>query len=128
MDQWINGGGKMDINSKGVAVNGVSGYSDKVLKVNGSNQGKEDIDGQQQPSGKTLNSKELVREVDNLNKFMQSSTTHIKFTLHEKLNEYYVQVVNDQTKEVIREIPSKKVMDMVAKMHEMIGLLVDEKR
>ncbi|ATF16666.1 flagellar protein FlaG [Brevibacillus sp. HB1.4B] len=118
----------MDINSKGVAVNGVSGYSDKVLKVNGSNQGKEDIDGQQQPSGKTLNSKELVREVDNLNKFMQSSTTHIKFTLHEKLNEYYVQVVNDQTKEVIREIPSKKVMDMVAKMHEMIGLLVDEKR
>lgn len=116
----------MDINSKGVHSNSIPNYSDKVLKVNGNNQLKEDQD---TPSTeKHLTSKDLVREVDNLNKFLQSSTTHVKFTLHEKLNEYYVQVVNDQTSEVIREIPSKKVMDMVAKMHEMIGLLVDEKR
>lgn len=123
-----NGGGKMDISGKGIAGNGISSYADKALKVYGSNQVKEDGDGQTGPNEQILTSKELVREVDNLNKFMQSSTTHIKFTLHEKLNEYYVQVVNDQTNEVIREIPSKKVMDMVAKMHEMIGLLVDEKR
>lgn len=122
-----NGGEKMDISSKGIAGSGISSYSDKALKAQGSNQVK-DVDGQTPPDGQILTSKEIVREVDNLNKFMQSSTTHIKFTLHEKLNEYYVQVVNDQTNEVIREIPSKKVMDMVAKMHEMIGLLVDEKR
>ncbi|TKI59414.1 flagellar protein FlaG [Brevibacillus antibioticus] len=71
---------------------------------------------------------DLEREVESLNKFMQSSTTHLKFTLHEKLNEYYVQVVSDHDNTVVREIPSKKMMDMVAQMHEMIGLLVDEKR
>ncbi|QDS37401.1 flagellar protein FlaG [Brevibacillus brevis] len=71
---------------------------------------------------------DLQNEIAGINKWLQSTNTHVKFTLHEDLNEYYVQVINDQTNEVIREIPSKKMMDMVAKMHEMIGLLVDEKR
>jgi len=71
---------------------------------------------------------EIENEIAGLNKLLQSTNTHLKFTLHEELNEYYVQVINEQTNEVVREIPSKKVMDMVAKMHEMIGLLVDEKR
>ncbi|MED1745806.1 flagellar protein FlaG [Brevibacillus borstelensis] len=71
---------------------------------------------------------EIESEIAGINKWLQTTSSHIKFTLHEDLNEYYVQVINDQTNEVIREIPSKKVMDMVAKMHEMIGLLVDEKR
>ncbi|GEB31391.1 flagellar protein FlaG [Brevibacillus parabrevis] len=70
----------------------------------------------------------LQAEIAGINKWLQSTNTHVKFTLHEDLNEYYVQIINDQTNEVIREIPSKKMMDMVAKMHEMIGLLVDEKR
>jgi flagellar protein FlaG len=118
-------GSNMVGNSSGLPV-----YSDKLpgLQTGGSQSGSVP-DGQ---TGSTLEKqptrKELEREVENLNKFLQSSTTHIKFTLHEELNEYYVQVINDQTNEVIREIPSKKVMDMVAKMHEMIGLLIDEKR
>lgn len=118
-------GSNMVGNSSGLPV-----YSDKLpgLQTGGSQAGSVP-DGQ---TGSTLEKqptrKELEREVENLNKFLQSSTTHIKFTLHEELNEYYVQVINDQTNEVIREIPSKKVMDMVAKMHEMIGLLIDEKR
>lgn len=80
------------------------------------------------PGEKKLSKSDVERQVDSLNKFLQSSTTHLKFTLHEKLNEYYVQIVSDVDNSVIREIPSKKMMDMVAKMHEMIGLLVDEKR
>jgi flagellar protein FlaG len=64
-----------------------------------------------------------------LNKWVQQTqNTHLQFHLHDKLNEYYVEVVDDQTKEVIRQIPSKKILDVAAKMQEMIGLLVDEKR
>ena len=77
---------------------------------------------------KVLSKEELRKEIDGMNKWLQMTNTHIKFTLHEELNEYYVQVINDQTQEVIREVPSKKMMDMVAKIHEMVGLLVDEKR
>lgn len=77
---------------------------------------------------RTLSKAELSKEIEGMNKWLQATNTHIKFTLHEELNEYYVQIINDQTEEVIREIPSKKMMDMVAKIHEMVGLLVDEKR
>ncbi|WP_308460931.1 flagellar protein FlaG [Brevibacillus formosus] len=88
--------------------------------------------GDSQVAGNQLDKKhtraDLEREIESLNKFMQSSTTHLRFTLHEKLNEYYVQVVSDHDNTVVREIPSKKMMDMVAQMQEMIGLLVDEKR
>jgi flagellar protein FlaG len=71
---------------------------------------------------------ELEKTVQNMNKWLQSSSTHLQFRLHDKLNEYYVEIVNDQTNEVIRQIPSKKLMDVAAQMQEMIGLLVDEKR
>ncbi|UYZ14005.1 flagellar protein FlaG [Brevibacillus sp. WF146] len=75
-----------------------------------------------------VSKEQILKGIDSLNKFIQTTSTHLKFTFHEKLNEYYVQIVDDQTNEVIREVPSKKILDMVAKMHEMIGLLIDEKR
>lgn len=83
---------------------------------------------QPEAAEKVLTKEELRKEIDGMNKWLQTTNTHIKFTLHEELNEYYVQVINDQTQEVIREVPSKKMMDMVAKIHEMVGLLVDERR
>jgi flagellar protein FlaG len=36
--------------------------------------------------------------------------------------------VDSNTKEVIREIPSEKILDMFASMLELAGLLVDERR
>ncbi|QOS98069.1 flagellar protein FlaG [Brevibacterium sp. JNUCC-42] len=71
--------------------------------------------------------KELQDEVAALNKFMQAKETHLKFNLHEKLGEYYVQVIDNKTDEVVREIPSKKMMDTVAQMYELIGIMVDRK-
>jgi len=70
----------------------------------------------------------LEKAVEALNKWLQTETTHLRFQLHEQLNEYYVEVVNDETNEVIRQVPPKKILDLAAKMQEMIGLLVDEKR
>ena len=46
---------------------------------------------------------------------------------HEKLNEYYVTVIDPQTDEIIREIPPKKMLDMYAAMADYIGILIDEK-
>jgi flagellar protein FlaG len=72
--------------------------------------------------------KEKVAEiVSSLNKFLQPSHTSIRFEFHEKLNEYYVTVIDDKTSEVIREIPSKKMLDFYAAMTEYLGLMVDKK-
>jgi len=69
----------------------------------------------------------LEKVVKSLNDFLQPANTHIKFELHEELKEYYVTVVDNQTNEVVREIPSKKLLDMYSKMTEFMGLLFDKK-
>ncbi|MFE8701657.1 flagellar protein FlaG [Cytobacillus sp. FJAT-54145] len=72
--------------------------------------------------------KEKVEEiVSSLNKFLQPTHTSLKFEFHEKLKEYYVAVVDDQTKEIVKEIPARKLLDFYAAMTEHIGLLVDKK-
>ncbi|WP_139491166.1 flagellar protein FlaG [Brevibacillus dissolubilis] len=75
---------------------------------------------------KALMRSELEAHLPILNKWLTVNNSHLKFTYHEKLNEYYVQIVNEHD-EVVREIPSRKMMDTIAKMYEMIGLLVDKK-
>ncbi|WP_186669192.1 flagellar protein FlaG [Sporosarcina sp. BP05] len=64
---------------------------------------------------------------DSMNTFMESANTQLRFKFHEKLNEYYVTIVDSTTDEVIREIPSKKLLDIHAAMREFVGLLVDRK-
>ncbi|KAA0967090.1 flagellar protein FlaG [Sporosarcina sp. ANT_H38] len=64
---------------------------------------------------------------DSMNTFLESASTQLRFKFHEKLNEYYVTIVDSKTDEVIREIPSKKLMDIHAAMREFVGLLVDRK-
>ncbi len=71
--------------------------------------------------------KDIIKAVDSLNKMFDSAQSHIQFTYHEKLGEYYIKIINDQKNEVIKEIPSKKILDMVAEMKKSIGLLIDEK-
>ncbi|MFD1926900.1 flagellar protein FlaG [Sporosarcina siberiensis] len=65
--------------------------------------------------------------IDSMNTFLETSNTQLRFKFHDKLNEYYVTIVDPQTEEVIREIPSKKLMDIHAAMREFVGLLVDRK-
>ncbi|WP_281863648.1 flagellar protein FlaG [Planomicrobium okeanokoites] len=73
--------------------------------------------------------KEMVKNrVEGMNEFIEPTTTAVKFLLHEDLNEYYVQVINPLTDEVLKEIPNKKFLDMYASMTELMGLIVDEKK
>lgn len=73
-------------------------------------------------------SKDKLEEiVKSMNQFLMPTNTTLKFTMHEELKEYYVQIVDEKTKEVIREIPSKKMLDMYAAMKDFLGLVVDRK-
>jgi flagellar protein FlaG len=75
----------------------------------------------------TITKEKLEEAVKSMNQFLQPSQTSLKFQLHEELQEYYVSIVDDRTKEVVREIPSKKILDMYAAMTEFLGLVVDKK-
>lgn len=61
---------------------------------------------------------------------MDIDTLHsigLSFAQHEDTGRTMVKVMNRDTDELIREIPAEKVLDMVAKMDEMIGMLFDAK-
>jgi len=77
--------------------------------------------------GKMITKEMIVKKVDGMNEFLQPTSTNVKFQLHEKLDIYYVQVIDSKTDEVLREIPNKKFLDMYASMAELAGLMVDEK-
>ena len=73
-------------------------------------------------------SKEYLEEkIKDTNNFLEPSFTAVKFQLHEDLNRYYVEVVDQKTKEVVREIPPKDFLDMIAKMTEFLGVLIDKR-
>lgn len=91
---------------------------------------KENIHIHEQPKLKVqsqIDKEQLEDIVTGLNEFLQPSYTSLKFELHDKLNEYYVTVIDDKTQEVVKEIPSKKLLDLYAAMTEFVGLVVDKK-
>jgi flagellar protein FlaG len=82
----------------------------------------------EQDTYRNEDSKEKLGDIiEGMNEFLQPSNTSLKFELHEKLNEYYVTIVDNDTHEVVKEIPSKKMLDMYAAMTEFVGLVVDKK-
>lgn len=70
---------------------------------------------------------EAEEMTESMNKFLKSADSRLKFVLHDKLETYYVNIIDNETDEVIREIPSEKLMNIRAAMKEFVGLLIDRK-
>ncbi|MFS0836293.1 flagellar protein FlaG [Paenibacillus sp. 1P03SA] len=65
--------------------------------------------------------------VDRVNKALHETDTHIKVKVHEKTNTIMVVVVNNDTDEVIREIPSERMLDLMYNMCVNVGVFLDKK-
>lgn len=77
------------------------------------------------PVGKQM----LAQAVDQVEQLMTTVNESLRFKVHEDTNRTIITVVNQETGEVIREIPSEKFLDLVAMFQKQIsGLLVDENR
>ncbi len=68
----------------------------------------------------------IRKAVDDLNKKMANSEAI--FGIHDKTNRVTIKIVDKKSKEVIKELPAEKTLDMIAKVWEMAGIMVDEKR
>lgn len=76
---------------------------------------------------KHVSNEEVFRSIERANEKVMVKNTELRFSVHDKTNEIIVKVMNTATQEVIREIPSEQVLDMVASFMEIAGLYVDEK-
>ncbi len=77
--------------------------------------------------GKEQASNEQIRKaVEQMNKSMANSEA--VFGIHEGTNRVTIKIVDKTSKEVIKELPPEKTLDMIARVWDMAGILVDEKR
>jgi flagellar protein FlaG len=75
-----------------------------------------------------ISDKVVIEAIEKANRAISGANRRFEFSIHEKTKEIMVKVINSDTNEVVREIPPEKILDMVATMWEMAGILVDERR
>jgi len=70
---------------------------------------------------------QLIKAIDRAIKALEGPDTMFEMKVHKETNAIIVKVLNKETGETIREIPPEKTLDLVVKMMEFAGILIDEK-
>ena len=71
--------------------------------------------------------KEVKDSLDKLNKLLEGKDIRLEYEIYSKFRALTIRVIDTKTNEVIKEIPPRKIIDMVEKLCEIAGVLVDEK-
>lgn len=94
--------------------------------------GSEGNGSEQQQEKKELQTPEtpehLKKMIAEMNRKISNSNEEAVFGVHEKTNRIMIKILDKDTKEVIKEFPPEKTLDMIASIWEMAGILVDERR
>ena len=69
---------------------------------------------------------QIRKAIEEINK--KANSSEAVWGVHEGTNRVTIKLVDKQTREVIKEFPPDKTLDMISKVWEMAGLMVDEKR
>lgn len=70
---------------------------------------------------------ELSEAVKRANRALEWAKRHFEYSVHDQTNTFVVKVIDSETDELIREIPPERLLDLVARLWEVAGLIVDEK-
>ena len=81
----------------------------------------------QKKEEETVSSK-IKDAVDKVNQKIVPSKTRCEFSYHEDTKRISIKVIDQTTEETIKEIPAEETLDMLSKIWELAGLMVDEKR
>ena len=103
---------------------------DQTTAVVENAQGKEQSNTSADPNGEQqqhVTNEQIKKAVEKLNKNMMSHSEAV-FGIHEATNRVTIKIIDKDTKKVIKELPPEKTLDMIAKVWELAGILVEEKR
>lgn len=93
----------------------------KETDKNGKDGNRDDSQAQQTISENS----QIKKAVDEINK--KAHNSEAVFGIHDATNRVTIKIVDKDTKKVLKEYPPEKTLDMIAKVWEMAGLLVDQK-
>uniref|UniRef100_UPI0034A11B47 flagellar protein FlaG n=2 Tax=Clostridiaceae TaxID=31979 RepID=UPI0034A11B47 len=69
----------------------------------------------------------LDKAIKKLNGFLKDDNAYAEYNVHEKFGDIMIKIVDRDTKEVLVEVPPKKILDMIAKLCEISGVVFDKK-
>jgi len=69
---------------------------------------------------------EMHANLDRLEKTYLAFNRRLKFYLNEEIDRVVVKVIDAETDKVIKEIPPQEIQDLVARIQQAIGVMVDE--
>lgn len=108
------------VNLTGAAVNDSS-----AGRTTGKQDGTREDEKQKDAQANADRLKSILNETNNK---IKPTRTRCEFSYHEEINRVSIKVMDVDTDKVIREIPPEETLDMLQKLWEVAGLLVDEKR
>ncbi|MNN05732.1 flagellar protein FlaG [compost metagenome] len=66
-------------------------------------------------------------QIKKLNESIANSGKELRFKYNDKAKQLYVEVLDQQTQEVLTSLPPEFLIDLSVKMKELIGMFFDEK-
>jgi uncharacterized FlaG/YvyC family protein len=74
-----------------------------------------------------LGREDIGRQARALQDTLAAFNHRVRLDVNEEINQVIIKVVDAKTDKVIKEIPAEELQRTIAKIRQMIGLLVDEK-
>lgn len=110
--------------------NVVRGENVQIIKEQNVKTDMEDVEVEKEKEkGQALDQNSQIQKVvDEINKSASGMQTEVIFGIHDDTNRVTIKIVDKKSKQVIKEFPPEKTLDMIAKVWEMAGIMVDEKR
>ncbi|MCE5220774.1 MAG: flagellar protein FlaG [Clostridium sp.] len=99
------------VNNAEVATQQVQKVETQSQDVNNNNQSKQ------------YDKKEIDDALKKINNFLKDDKTRAEYTYNEEMKTMMIKIIDEKTKEVVLEVPPKKILDMVASMMRQVGLL-----
>lgn len=112
----------MEVSSQPQQTNNVDSVTASITKVTNANS-----NAQEGQEGSSSSSNESARQAAYTYNKLTNNTKAV-FGVNEATNRVTIKIVDKDTDEIVREFPAEKTLDMIARVWEMAGIMVDEKR
>lgn len=83
---------------------------------------------QQRTILKPINVTVLEKMIEAVNRALSTENIKVQLKVHKPTNIIVIKIIDTETNKVIREIPPEKILEMIEKLQEIVGLIVDESR
>ena len=78
------------------------------------------------PSKKTYTNEDVAKAGEAINKTIQAASQNLEFSVDKDTHTVVVKIIDQQTKQVLRQIPTEEAMDIAKSLDKLQGLLIKQ--